>query len=238
LRAALNGAPAPLPGAVKGGDPRRRTLAIAGRVLAERGFERTRLRDVATAAGVSIGFLQNYFETRDSMLEEAFSFMCEEIITRWRRRARLETDPWEKIAGLIEELVGDADPKAHSATWTEFCSSASRHPQLRPPVVRVYDTWRRILVEAIEEGVALGVFRPAMSVRDAADAINAEVDGLHMAMAVGGALMDEKRFRRLALGVASMLLGRSIPDGPDPSQRRIPLPRSRSAQHVKGSEAR
>ncbi len=194
------------------------------------------MRDVAAAAGVSIGFLQNYFESRDAMLEEAFSYMCEELIARWRRRAELETDPWEKIAGLIEELVGEADPQAHSTTWTEFCSSASRHPELRPPVVRVYDSWRRILVEAIDEGIALGLFSPGMAVGDIADAINAEVDGLHMAMAVGAGLMDEMRFRRLSLGVASMLLGRSVPDGPNPStSRRVEVPRSRSERSVRRS---
>ena len=104
-------------------EQRERTLAVAGRVLAERGFERTRLRDVAEAAGVSIGLLQNYFETRDAMLEEAFSFMCEELIGRWREHAQLASDPWQKIAGLIEELMTEPDPRAHSATWTEFCSS-------------------------------------------------------------------------------------------------------------------
>lgn len=183
-------------------------MAVAGRVLAERGFERTRLRDVAEAAGVSIGLLQNYFETRDAMLEEAFSFMCEELIGRWREQAQLAPDPWQKIAGLIEELMKEPDPRAHSATWTEFCSSASRHPQLRPPVVSVYHTWRRILVAAVEEGRVLGLFPPGMPASDIADAINAEVDGLHMAMAVGAGLMDERRFSRLALGVASALLGR------------------------------
>jgi len=186
---------------------RERVLAVAAGVLARKGFDRARLRDVAEAAGVSIGLLQNYFETRDDMLEQAFSRMCDELIRRWREHAASASDPWERLAVLMQELMNEPDPRAHSVTWVEFCSSASRHPQLRPPVARVYETWRQILVEAVEEGVSLGIFEPTMPVIDVADGINAVVDGLHMAMAAGNEFMNEDRFLHLALSVASELAG-------------------------------
>lgn len=186
---------------------RERALAAAAGVLARKGFDRARLRDVAEAAGVSIGLLQNYFVTRDDMLEQAFCWTCDELIRRWRERAASASDPWERLAVLIEELVSEPDLRDHSATWVEFCSSASRYSQLRPPVARVYETWRQILVEAVEEGVSLGIFEPAMPVIDVADGINAVVDGLHMAMAAGNQFMDEDRFLHLALSIASELAG-------------------------------
>jgi AcrR family transcriptional regulator len=182
-------------------------LAVAAAVLAKKGFDRARLRDVAEAAGVSLGLLQNYFETRDIMLAQAFSWMCDELIDRWAEHAASASDPWQKISGLIEEVMNEPDPRAHSATWVEFCSSASRYPQLRPPVARVYETWRQILIEAIDEGVRAGAFEPAMSVVDVADGINAVVDGLHMAMAAGTDFMNEERFLHLALTIAGELVG-------------------------------
>ncbi len=188
---------------------RERTLAVAARVLAEHGFERVRFRDVAEAAGVSIGLLQNYFVTRDKMLEEAFSWMCQQLINRWREHAERESDPWAKIVGLIDELAGEQDLRSHSSTWLEFCSSASRHPKLRQPVLRVYASWRKILIEAVDEGVASGAFSPARASEDVADAINAAVDGLHVAMAVRLSGMTPERFRRLVLHVAGLLLGTS-----------------------------
>lgn len=188
---------------------RDRTLAVAARVLAERGFESARFRDVAQAAGVSIGLLQNYFVTRDEMLEEAFSWTCQQLINSWREHAKHETDPWKKIVGLIEELTSEPDLRGHSSTWLEFCSSASRHAKLRRPVLRVYSSWRQILIEAVDQGVALGVFSPARSSEDVADAINAAVDGLQMATAVRLSGMTPERFRELAVHVAALLLGTS-----------------------------
>jgi AcrR family transcriptional regulator len=189
-------------------EQRERMLGVAARVLAQRGFERARLRDVAEAAGVSIGLLQNYFESRDAMLEEAFSWMCEQLIARWRSHSDLQADPWQRIVGLVDQLTNEPDPIAHSATWVEFCSSAARHRKLRPSVAKVCDTWRRILIEAVEEGTASGQFEPCLPARDIADTINAEVDGLHMALAVQANLMTTGRFRHLALTVASRLIGR------------------------------
>jgi len=199
---------------------RDRTLAVAAGVLARKGFDRARLRDVAEAAGVSIGLLQNYFETRDDMLEQAFSWTCDELIRRWREHAASASDPWDRLAVLMQELMNEPDPRAHSATWVEFCSSASRYPQLRPPVARVYETWRQILVQAVEEGVRLGMFEPVMPVIDVADGINAAVDGLQMAMAAGNEFMNEDRFLRLALSIASQLAGYRGSPSP-PGARRV-----------------
>ena len=54
-------------------DRRDEVLAAAATVMARMGFERMRLRDVATEAGVSIGLLQHYFETREQLGREAFA---------------------------------------------------------------------------------------------------------------------------------------------------------------------
>ena len=185
---------------------RDRILAVAAGVLAERGFERARFRDVAEAAGVSIGLLQNYFATRDEMFEEAFSTVCQQLISRWREHAAPGAEPWDKIVGLIDELTGEPDLRGHSTTWLEFCASASRHAQLRAPVLRVYASWRRILIGAVNEGVALGTFSPTRAPEDVVDVIDAVVDGLHVATAVRLSTMSPSRFRDLVLHVARVLL--------------------------------
>ena len=185
---------------------RDRILAVAAGVLAERGFERARFRDVAEAAGVSIGLLQNYFTTRDEMFEEAFSQVCHQLISRWHEHATRGAGPWEKIVGLVDELTGEPDLRGHSTTWLEFCASASRHPRLRPPVLSVYSSWRRILVGTVNEGIVLGAFAPSRSPEDVVDMIDAVVDGLHVATAVRLPGMSPSRFRDLVLHAARVLL--------------------------------
>jgi len=188
-------------------EPRERILAAAVTCLSERGFDRSRLRDVSKYAGVSIGLVQHYFETRDQLLHEAFSWSCDELLARWRLRAESwPDDPWRRIVFLVDELTFGPDLKRHAATWTEFCSSAARHDELRGPVSEVFVGWRRLIVDAIEQARALGVVAPEMEARDIADILNAVVDGFEMATAVDAGLVTAERFRQLVVAVASCLL--------------------------------
>ena len=57
-------------------DRRDDLLTAAATVMGRMGFERMRLRDVASEAGVSIGLLQHYFETREQLGREAFAAIC------------------------------------------------------------------------------------------------------------------------------------------------------------------
>ncbi len=182
-------------------------LSAAMVCVSERGFDRTRLRDVAKEAGTSIGLLQYYFDSRDALLTEAFRWTCEGLIKRWRRRAgTLSGEPWDKVTVLIEELTGDPAMSRHAATWIEFCASAARHPQLRGAVTDVFAAWREIFANAVEEGIRLGVFEPLFPPMDVADMLNAVVDGFEMAVAVDAGLVSANRVRHLVLAAAATLL--------------------------------
>ncbi|MCJ7709339.1 MAG: TetR/AcrR family transcriptional regulator, partial [Chloroflexi bacterium] len=53
---------------------RERILTAAEQLLVTHGVERSRLRDVSEAAGVSIGTVQHYFDTRDRLIAELFDW--------------------------------------------------------------------------------------------------------------------------------------------------------------------
>ncbi|MHB1509057.1 MAG: TetR/AcrR family transcriptional regulator [Acidimicrobiales bacterium] len=203
-------------------EPRESILVAAATCLSERGFDRSRLRDVSKYAGVSIGLVQHYFETRDQLLREAFSWSCNELIGRWRLRAESwPDDPWRRIVYLVDELTLGPDLKRHAATWTEFCASAARHAELRRPVSEVFVAWRSLMVDAIEQATALGQAEPEMEFADIADILNALVDGFEMATAVDAGLVTAERFRALVIAVASSLLRPSpvtAPPEPPPSR--------------------
>jgi len=54
------------------GDRRQQILAAAVRVFAERGYEATRVGDVAREAGVAYGLVYHYFASKDAVLEAVF----------------------------------------------------------------------------------------------------------------------------------------------------------------------
>lgn len=181
-------------------------LRAATRVLAERGLDAARLRDVARAAGVSIGALQHHFETRDELFREAFEWSIEQLIARWRASAADEPDPWHRFELLVQALTGDPELERRCATWTEFCASAARHPGLRDGVRSVHEEWLTLLTGIVEDGVIQGDFVPVLPVDTAIASIAALVDGCDMAVAAGGGMTPE-RYADLLLGTARAMFG-------------------------------
>lgn len=186
---------------------REELLRATAACICERGFELTRLRDVAQRAGVSIGLLQHYFTTRGDLLAEAFHWSCEELMERWRQQVAATSDhPWERVAKLIEELTAEPSLVGHATLWVEFCASSARHPELRSAVAEVFAAWRSHILTAIEDGREQGELRPELDPRDIADTLNALVDGFEMATAVDAELVTPERFRGLVLGAAHRLM--------------------------------
>ncbi|WP_328635308.1 TetR/AcrR family transcriptional regulator [Streptomyces sp. NBC_00356] len=181
-------------------------LRAAARVLAERGLDAARLRDVARAAGVSIGALQHHFDTRDDLFREAFEWSIEQLIARWRASAADEPDPWHRFELLVQALTGDPELERRCATWTEFCASAARHPGLRDGVRSVHEEWLTLLTGIVEDGVIQGDFMPVLPVDTAIASVAALVDGCDMAVAAGGGMTPE-RYADLLLGTARAMFG-------------------------------
>ncbi|MCX5536761.1 TetR/AcrR family transcriptional regulator [Streptomyces sp. NBC_00006] len=181
-------------------------LRAAARVLAERGLDAARLRDVARAAGVSIGALQHHFETRDDLFREAFEWSIEQLIARWRASAADEPDPWHRFELLVQALTGEPELERRCATWTEFCASAARHPGLRDGVRSVHEEWLTLLTGIVEDGVIQGDFVPVLPVDTAIASVAALVDGCDMAVAAGGGMTPE-RYADLLLGTARAMFG-------------------------------
>ncbi|MEK0099183.1 TetR/AcrR family transcriptional regulator [Streptomyces sp. NPDC056002] len=185
---------------------RERILRAAALVMAERGFDAARMRDVARGAGVSIGLLQHYFDTRDLLFREAFEWSIGELIARWRKGASAEPDPWRRFELLVRELADDPDLQRRCATWTEFCASAARRPELRDGVRRAHQDWRELVLGIAESGVAAGKFVPVVPTDVAVRSVLAAVDGCDMAVASGSG-MGAEGYAAVILATARSVLG-------------------------------
>ncbi len=102
---------------------RRRLYRTSLRLVAQRGYDRTTLREVAQQAGVSVGLLYRYFPSKRSVLMALYDELSVEFASRagampagrWRDRVifALETSlevlrPHRRaLAALVPLLVGD-----------------------------------------------------------------------------------------------------------------------------------
>jgi len=192
-------------GAVHRAQRREQILAAAERLLVDNGVERTRLRDVAAAAGVSIGMVQHYFDTRDRLVAELFDWSARRRLEAWVSLEPGDADAWRRIETLIEHAL--AEPLLrHSRIWIEFLAMA-RDEALRDRLAGFYEAWRRPFREAIEAGVASGLFAPTMPTDGLVDLLIMLVDGAEVATALGAPGTSRERFLSTHLAAARTLLG-------------------------------
>ncbi|MEX2184574.1 MAG: TetR family transcriptional regulator [Chloroflexota bacterium] len=184
---------------------RERILGAAERLLVTHGVERSRLRDVAEAAGVSIGTVQHYFDTRDRLVADLFEWSAARRLHAWLSAASVGGDPWSRLRSLLDASL--AEPLLwHSRIWVEFCAMA-RDEELRAKLGRFYDAWRPPFQDAIEQGIAAGIFRPSWPTADIVDMLIMQVDGAELAIVLGVPGATPERLRRLLLETARAALG-------------------------------
>jgi len=132
-------------------------------ITATRGLDQVSVREVAAAAGVSIGTVQHYFATKDEMLVFAFRQVVE------RTRARVAgidagAGPRQALGAALRELLPLDQPRlAECRVYLAFAARAATAPALAA-VQR--ETLSAIYVE-LEQ--ALGAAATAQNGRPALD---------------------------------------------------------------------
>ncbi|XVQ89529.1 TetR/AcrR family transcriptional regulator [Microbispora siamensis] len=188
---------------------RGRILASVIELVAEMGYERVRLRDVAKHAGVSIGTLQHYYETRDGLMLAAFAHHTGKIIQGLEEIAARHRDPWDRIRSLVEYITHPRGFRNRCLAFMEYAAASARDKELRRLFGLQYDGWRAPMHAAIEEGLANGAFRVHSTVEETVDLILTQIDGFEIAVATQVSGMTRARMHDSLLRGISVQLGLS-----------------------------
>ncbi|WP_169799272.1 TetR/AcrR family transcriptional regulator [Nocardioides jensenii] len=175
-------------------------------IVAEQGFDQVSVRQVATAAGVSIGTVQHYFPTKDQMLAAAFTEVAQGI----RRRIEavpLGDDVRDNLSRVLRELLPiDGQRKVEARIQVAFSAAAANSPDLAVIQRTVLTEIHRELTEAFKLGWGEGA--SATQCRRAAHVALALVDGLALhAVSSGGWLGARAQSEALSLMLGSLLPG-------------------------------
>jgi AcrR family transcriptional regulator len=165
-------------------------LDAAIAVIAERGYDAVRLRDVATACGVTTGMIQYHFETRDALLSAAFERNAVRQMESWKQAVHAEANEVRKLPVLLEQMLAEFSSLDTCTVWAELCAGAARHPHLQSVVRHVFEQWRDLLAEAVAAGVEHGAMAPVLPVEDATGIIIAAVDGFEIALATRAGITE------------------------------------------------
>jgi AcrR family transcriptional regulator len=134
-------------------DRRRQILDAAVRAFARRGYEATRVGDVATEAGVAYGLVYHYFSSKEELLETIFR------------------DTWSQMLETIREIEAEADPVREQLrkvvalvlrAWNRdpdlvrvLVREVTRTPHLQTEVAEIqhaFDALERIIARGQEAG--------------------------------------------------------------------------------------
>jgi AcrR family transcriptional regulator len=186
---------------------RNQVLDAAVQSIAAHGVHGVRLRDIAREAGVSVGLLQHYFDSREALIESAFERSMLMLLDRTGLSADGERDPWGRIEALLDTLFEAPDLEIQCAIWTEVFAAARVHDHLKPVLDRIYDAWRDVLESAVRDGVQQRRFRPLVPIEDIVTLLLTSIDGWELAVSSGVATASPGAMRDGLLRATAHLLG-------------------------------
>ncbi len=159
---------------------KRELVQIAYKLIAEKGFEGFRIRQVAAAAGIDNGTLHYHFPGKQDLIRGVLDHLLEDL-----RTSRLKQTEGKTSTGLgqlrreFEELrVRLREVPEQFTVMTELFAHAQRHPDVARVVRRFEEGWRDRILGILESGVKDGSFRTDLDADATANALMTQFTGI------------------------------------------------------------
>lgn len=157
---------------------RRELLTAAVAVISERGFDKTTIRDIATAAGASNGSVHYYFETKEVLLRAAVAESDAQFRDYVHAEVSAVEGAVEKLKRIIELCFPDDSVEGPDwSVFIDFWQQAVRDSAFRDIFESANVEWLEMLAGILEEGVAQGELMLGQEPRAEAMALAAAIDG-------------------------------------------------------------
>lgn len=140
---------------VRSGKGQHAALAIllaAEQLIIDEGYHNFSLRKVATAAEMTLGNLQYYFPSKDSLLKAMLN-NCIQSYLDWFEAVRAEAgqDPQAQFIGLITEILRDLNSSRATIFFPEVWSLANHDDHATEFLDAMYSRYRAVLIEVIAQ---------------------------------------------------------------------------------------
>ena len=192
-----------------GEEKREELVRVAFDLIAERGFEGLRTRDVAAGASVTVATLHYYFPTKEDLIRGVMALAVEQF----RRGRTFSPDgpargPRKELLEVLRLRNRQMHETPHLFTvLLELTTRASRDPAIKA-IMRESDVqWRESIARHVRESVEEGVFRPDLDVTAAAVVLAALSRGRAMLTMVNP---DKSLDKRIDVEIERWLTGKSV----------------------------
>ena len=166
-------------GAPDGSNPRAaRIVEAAYFLIAEKGFEGLRTRDVAEKVRINIATLHYYFPTKEAMIQGVVTYLMQELRTS-RITVKASASALERLRAEFQDIRVRLRESPHQlVVLTELAVRSLRDPKIARILQYLDQGWRGHLISIFDAGVKDKSFRSDVNVESAATAVMTQLRGL------------------------------------------------------------
>jgi AcrR family transcriptional regulator len=193
------------------GEERRAAIAVAARqLIAERGFEGLRTRDIAERVGINIATLHYHVPSKEALIGLVAQSIRDQFIAQNQRRSREGLTPLQLLQGELADCRETmVDDRQTFVVLAELFERARRDEKVASALRPMRARWKNEIASILEAGRADGSFRSDLDSDAAATIIVSALRG-----AAADAAFDLPAFDRL---VAELLRAVAAPKRGDTS---------------------
>ena len=144
--------------------------------FAKHGFDRTRMEDIATAAGLAKGTLYLYFKNKEDLFYAICDHNLEELRNQlsrlFNRKENIMLDARKFYDEYRKESLGG------DTIWFEMIALSTRSPRLRKILTENQNKVYQVVKEVLKTQIERGFFREDINVDVTASALIALYNGL------------------------------------------------------------
>ena len=122
-------------------------LNSAMRLFAQNGYAHTTTRSIANEAGISIGLMYHYFDSKERLLQAVFD-NCMAILSQTFTTAYEKSAPQNRLANLLRAMFDILS--GEEAFWSLFYMLRSQ-PSIMPVLGDDFRLWTKRLRDLLEE---------------------------------------------------------------------------------------
>jgi len=201
---------------------RRALIDAAVEEFAEKGYEATKVSDIAERAGVTTGALYAHFEGKLDLLMATLGLTS--VADFWQKVGAAATLPWSEARVELSRSLAQK-PDARALLLLDTIVLARRDEEVATRIRAGMHTYVEVLKKATDAGVQAGVIDPALATGDLASLFAALTFGLLVLECVGA---DRPSHEALALLTDLLLQAGGAQQDEEPG----PLARIRSRSDV------
>ena len=152
------------------GDDRRLAIAEAARaIIAEKGLEGLRTRDIAARVGINVATLHYHVPSKEALVALVAESLRDAFRAQAQRRSRVDKSGLEQLRLEFDDFRETLEETPELiVVLSEMIERGRRDPTIGAIVAPLFDFWRRQFAEIFRLGAADGSFRPDLDPRAAA----------------------------------------------------------------------